>query len=147
MGTENKRKEERVVPHVLEPVEVQVIGEGFLEILSAKDIGPGGIGIYVAHGFQWLNIVREVEVILSIPNEDSFKTRGVIKYKRQFHNHNDPREFYGILFTQIAIQHRSLLEKYVDRRMDDKRHHVQVEPDAGRPVEVSLIGENGLRPV
>jgi len=128
---DNKRKEERVVPSDQEPVEVQIIGDGFIDILTAKDIGPGGVGIYVAHGFQGLNIVCDVEVIISIPREKSFKARGVIKHKRRLSNHDsEQQDFFGILFTQIYNKHRQLLERYVAERLNEKRQDVRVAPDS-----------------
>lgn len=137
---ENKRKDQRVTPHEQEPVEVQVIGDGFMDILTAKDIGPGGVGVYVSHGFQGLNIVCDVEVIISIPRQKSFKARGVIKHKRQLSHHSEQQgDFFGILFTQLCNKHRQLLEHYVEQRLSDKRRDVRVSPDEEKPVQVALM--------
>ena len=140
---ENKRLEERVVPNELEPIEIQIMGDGFIDILIAKDIGPGGVGIYVAHGFQGLNIVNDVEVVISIPREKSFKVRGVIKHKRQLSNHHsEQKDFFGILFTQICNKHRQLLERYVEERLGGKIEDVQATSDADSPMEVEITAES-----
>jgi c-di-GMP-binding flagellar brake protein YcgR len=139
---ENQRKNERVVPDESDPIEVQIMGDGFLEILTAKDIGPGGVGIYVEHGFQGLNIIRDVEIVISIPGEKSFKARGVIKHKRQLSNyHSEKQDFFGILFTQICNKHRQLLERYVEERFEEKRQDMQKVPDSDIPMEVNTVKE------
>lgn len=81
---DNKRRNQRVVPLPLETVEVQIMGDGFLEIASAQDIGVSGVGINVPQGFEELKIIGEVELIITIPNVESFKARGIIKHGSPF---------------------------------------------------------------
>jgi hypothetical protein len=42
----------RVKPKDDEPVEIQLIGANFIDVLNAKDISEGGVGIFVEHDFE-----------------------------------------------------------------------------------------------
>src|SRR3954471_21893733 len=47
----NRRVHKRVRPRKDAPVEVQIVGDGFIEMVAARDISIGGLGIHVPHTF------------------------------------------------------------------------------------------------
>jgi hypothetical protein len=108
-----KRRHPRVQPRLNERIEIQIIGDGFIEILDARDISIGGLGIWVPSRFEGCNIDKEVEIVLRLPDHNPFVCHGIIKYFSK----DKMTEFFGIMFTQIHDQHRALIQAYVDKRM------------------------------
>jgi len=110
-----KRKFQRVNPDKFKPVEVQVMGKGFLDVLQAKNISEGGMRIIVPHLFEGCDIDSEVELIITLPDVHSFSAKGEIKHK-----HED-REMgaFGLRFTEIAPEDKKKVVDYVHMRMSE----------------------------
>ena len=104
------RAETRVTPSQLAPVEVQIIGAGHLDVLNARNVSQTGIGVYVPHGFQNCNLESEVELVITLPGERSFLTRGRIKH--QTDSGAEGRHF-GLVFTEISSNHRMAIRGFV----------------------------------
>ena len=86
------------------------MGDGFLEVLVARDISVGGVGVFVSHDFQGCDIDSEVDLILKVGSARPFKTRGVIRHQaRQGSAH-----FYGVAFVGLTPEQRDIISKYVD---------------------------------
>ncbi len=137
-----KRREIRVTPDLLEPVEVQIMGKDFLDVLTARDVGKNGIGVNIPEGYASTNVMDEVLLIISIPGHRSFDAIGSIK-------HTDGEKpckndlGLGILFTKIRAADRQTLEKYIDARLSESRQNVRVTPTSEHPVEAQFtLGSN-----
>ena len=106
-----QRKDPRARPLDAEPVRIDIMGDGFLEVLIARDISVGGIGVFVPHDFNGCDIDSEVDLIVKIGTERPFKTRGVIRHGVR----QGARHFFGVEFVGLSDQHRELVAAYVDR--------------------------------
>lgn len=95
------------------PIEVQLVGTDFLDIVHAKDISTGGVAIKVPHAFADCQIDGEVEIIVTLPGQKSFVARGIIRHK-------GPRgvQSFGVQFTEIADSDRERVRVYVERRLE-----------------------------
>ena len=109
----HKRKKVRVIPDPQHPVIIDLVGENFIDVLRAKDIGEGGLSVYVPYQFNGCAIDREIELIITLPQIRSFKAAGMIRYKEQ------KQDFYfGICFTRIERKDLEKLKGYIRERSD-----------------------------
>ncbi len=116
-----RRKSKRVMPEPHNPVEVQVMGNGFLEGVNAVNISVSGVGIYLQHGLDEVYVGSKVEIILSLPNCRPVFLRGRIRHLKGY---DDPR-YIGLEFTRLPPNVETLLELYVN-----KNRHRFVDPPA-----------------
>lgn len=91
------RKPRRVRTTPERAVSVQVMGTGFLDVLSARDISPRGVGIVVPHRFVGCGVDDGVDLVITLPGERPFLARG-----RIVHRTKTSEEFFGVEFTDIA---------------------------------------------
>ncbi|MBU0728993.1 MAG: PilZ domain-containing protein [Proteobacteria bacterium] len=138
---EEHRKEKRVLPLELEPVEVQIMGDGFLDILNARDIGRNGIGIFVPPSFASAGIEKEVTLIISLPGFKSFDAAGVIMHKK-LQDNDSGNICFGINFTKIRSYDQEILRTYVENRIRDNRLHVRVHPSPEEPLDARAIKDD-----
>jgi len=109
----HKRHHTRVIPDPEHPVIIDLVGENFIDVLKAKDIGEGGLSVYVSYQFDGCIIDREIELIITLPESRSFKASGLIKHK------GEKQGFYfGIVFTQIDNNNLKSLTTYIKTRAD-----------------------------
>jgi len=109
----HERHQTRVIPDEQNPIIIDLIGENFIDILNAKDIGPGGLSVFVPYQFEGCIINREIDIVVTLPNTRSFKTRGMIRHKGQ------RQDFYfGISFTHVEKDDLETLNSYVKIRAD-----------------------------
>lgn len=114
-----KRKHKRVVPLEEEPVEVHLMGVSMIDVLGAKDISMGGIGILAPHHFDKWDLHEKIEIIVALPGDlADFRARGVIKQIGQ-----KSKEFgvYGVQFTEIGPKGKQDLLVYVNRMIRKHR--------------------------
>ncbi len=147
---QSRRTEERVVPCEAEPIEVQIMGNGFLEIVDARDIGPSGIGIYVPHSFRDSDIDTEVDLILTLPRSQSFKARGIIRHSGIIttgmpRSEADDKSVFGISFTLIDPHHQRHILAYIQTRLSDRRRSPRLSPDPANPVCMELRSDEPAR--
>jgi hypothetical protein len=84
------------------PIRVDIMGNGFLEVLHARDISLGGLGVSVPHGFEGCDLNGEVELIVTLGRARPFKTMGVIRhYSKTARDHVFGLEFVGLGPEQI----------------------------------------------
>ena len=102
----------RVRPKKSEPIEVQIMGEGFLEVLHARDISCGGVGVLVSHGFEGYDLDQEVELILSLPGVRSFCIGGRIRHSSEYRGDT----FFGVEFVDLPREDRRKIKRYVKER-------------------------------
>lgn len=108
--------EQRSVPRV-EPdpeaaIEVQIMGDGFLDVLLARDICENGIGIYVAHGFEGCRIDCDVKLCITLPGHSPFLANG-----RIVHEPSPTKNFFGVVFTKIFIVDQRKIRSYLKKRL------------------------------
>ena len=106
-------RKQRVVPLRLAPVEVQVMGRGSLDVLRARNVSTTGLGIFVSHGFEGIDLAQEVELVVTLPGRKPFLAMGVIKHVTE----SEEAQHFGVEFTALAGSHRQALEQYVRSRM------------------------------
>jgi len=109
----HKRYQTRVIPDPQDPIIIDLAGENFIDILKAKDIGQGGLSVFVPYQFEGCIINREIELVVTLPNARSFKTRGMIRHKGQRQGF-----YFGISFTHIERDNLKTLKGYVKMRAD-----------------------------
>ncbi len=111
-----QRKAPRVRPADNEPIEIQINGAGFMEILYARDISTEGVGIWVPHKFKGCQIPGEVAVVVTLPGIEPFIGIGMLRHRTP----DEEQEVFGIEFTQIANLDRSHIDAYVKRRLAEQ---------------------------
>ena len=107
--TLERRRYLRVIPDPARPVEVQIMGPGFLEIVNAVNVSVGGIGVYIPHGLDAQYLNKPVEVILTLPRCRPVHLRGVI---RHLDGYSDPCHL-GVEFARLTEPVQAALERFV----------------------------------
>jgi c-di-GMP-binding flagellar brake protein YcgR len=107
---QSRRAHPRVHPKPGEPIEVQLIGTDFLDVLDVRDISAGGLGLQVPHLFEGCNLDVQLDVVITLPRERSFMARGVIR-------HISNGTLFGLEFTNLSTAARSRIERYVAARI------------------------------
>jgi len=107
----NRRQHIRVQPERGRPIEVDINGEDFIEVLRAVDVSMGGMGIDVAHRFKGCRINRSVSVIVTLPTSGGrgFQVDGRIRHVK------DRR--FGIQFVGLADADHKQLKRYIASRL------------------------------
>ncbi len=110
-----KRKFTRVIPEEKDPVEVHLMGTLLLDVLYARDISLGGIGIVAPNHFDEWDLNEKIEIIVALPGDlADFRARGVIK---QIGKKSKEFGIYGVQFTEMGPKGKQDLNVYV-RRME-----------------------------
>jgi len=103
------RKHLRVYADPSAPVRVDIMGNGFLDVLNARDISVGGLGIRVTHDFVDCDIDADVELIVTLGRARPFKTAGAIRhYSKTTGDH-----VFGIEFTSLSAEQCEAIEAYI----------------------------------
>src|SRR3989339_617640 len=133
-----KRRQKRVSPQELETIEVQIMGQGFMDILHAKDISQNGIGIYVPPHYSSAQAKNKVTLIITVPGFKSFEAGGIISHTgMRVHDRN--RKCFGIQFTDLSDHHKKILASYVTQRLADNRKHIRAEPTFLEPLSAEAM--------
>jgi c-di-GMP-binding flagellar brake protein YcgR len=106
---EDSRRHVRVQADPSAPIRVDIMGRGFLDVLSARDISMGGLGIMVPHGFAGCDIHSEVELIVTLGRSRPFKTRGAIRH----HGKPGSEHVFGVEFTALSSEQQQAVEAYI----------------------------------
>ena len=114
MVYKNKRYLIRVMPDPENPLIIDLVGEKFVDVLRVKDIGEGGLSVYIPYQFNRCVINREIELVVTLPGAWSFKARGNIKHKEE-----TPGDYFGISFTHIEEQDMEKVKEYIRMRADE----------------------------
>lgn len=103
------RKQLRVQADPSAPIRVDIMGQGFLDVLNARDISVGGLGIRVSHGFEGCDIDSAVELIVTLGRARPFKTTAVIRhFSRDAEDH-----VFGVQFTSLSAEQLQAVEAYI----------------------------------
>jgi hypothetical protein len=119
----DRRRHMRVVPDPARPVEVQIMGPGFLEIVDALNVSVGGIGVFIPHGLDVEYLNKPVEVILTLPRCRPVHLRGII---RHLDGYSDPCHL-GVEFARLTEAVQAALERFVAAN----QHRPYEAPPAG----------------
>lgn len=98
----------RIEPDPDAPIEVQIMGEGFLDVLHARNICENGIGIFVSHGFIDCKIDREIKLCITLPGHPPFLANA-----RIVHETNCEKNFFGVVFTKIFVVDQRRIHSYM----------------------------------
>lgn len=88
---------------------VDIMGNGFLEVLNARDISVGGLSVFVRHDFEDCDLNSEVELIITLGHKRPFKAKGIIRHRSR----GSDKHFFGIQFTELGPEHRASIDSYV----------------------------------
>jgi c-di-GMP-binding flagellar brake protein YcgR len=102
-----------VKPHSAQPIEIQVLGNGFIEVLKARDISVGGIGVYVPHGFAGCDINSELQILVKIPGTKPFLTQARVRNLGK----GSDSAFFGVEFVNLSAWGKERVERYVSQRL------------------------------
>ncbi|PJZ69815.1 pilus assembly protein PilZ [Leptospira perolatii] len=108
----DKRQQVRVVPFPAQPVQIQLMGNGFLDILVAQDISMGGIAVRVPHGFEGCDLNSEIQILVSLPGYKPFKAKGKI---RHLGKSREAQGYFGVQFVSFDPKGKELLSSYVQK--------------------------------
>jgi len=103
------RRHPRFKPQPTAPVRVDVMGNGFLEVVHARDVSVSGLSIFVAHDFDGCDIDTEVDLILTFGKSRPFKARAKIRHRSR----DGSKHFFGLQFVDLAEEHRAAIARYV----------------------------------
>jgi c-di-GMP-binding flagellar brake protein YcgR len=109
----NRRAHVRVRPDPRAPVEVQIMGDGFLDIVRARDVSAGGVSVYVGHNFDGCNIEAEVELVVKLPQQKPFVVRGVVRHRSTVGD----RRTFGVEFRDMPPEKAAQIEAFVKQRV------------------------------
>jgi c-di-GMP-binding flagellar brake protein YcgR len=93
------------------PIRVDINGDGFIDVVQAKDISEGGMRIKVSHRFSGCHIDDEVSFIIHLPPPFN---RNISLEGRIRHVHDDS---FGVLFSNLTDRSRALLRRYIAHRV------------------------------
>jgi hypothetical protein len=108
VNVSDRRSTLRVVPDQSEPINININGENFIEILKANDIGVGGVGITVPHGFRRCNLNELVSFIIELPIDGKkkfIKVNGVIKHLSG--------DRFGVAFKNVPEMAKFTIRNYI----------------------------------
>ena len=115
-ATRDPRDLPRVQPLESEPVEIQIMGTGTLEVLDASDISFEGIGIRVPHRFLGCELDQEVKLIITLPGVRPFWATGIVRHATGVGS----EDRYGVEFTNIEPRHVVQIMRYVEARLREQ---------------------------
>ncbi len=115
MNNQQKRKTTRVKPNVSQPIEVQIMSTGSLDILAAIDISVSGIGVRVPHKFAGCATHEEVELVITLPKSQPFLAHGIIIHISGRRGGNN--DVFGVQFTQINEKNLLQIKSYIDSHL------------------------------
>jgi hypothetical protein len=103
----SSRKHLRVQADPSAPIRVDIMGNGFLDVLNARDVSVGGLGIRVPHGFVGCDILKEVDLIVTLGRTRPFKAKATIRH------YNQAQHVFGVEFSELSSDQRSSIEAYI----------------------------------
>jgi hypothetical protein len=112
------------MPDPDKPVEIQIMGPGFLEVVNAINVSVAGVGFFIPHGLDHEFLNKPVEIILTLPRYRPMHLRGIIRHLDQ---RRDPCHL-GVEFTRVPAAVETVLERFVDTHQH--RPYVTARPPA-----------------
>ena len=110
-----QRKGIRVYPEPENPVEIQIMGDGFLDIFYARNVSEKGIGIEVPYKFEGCDIDKPIDIIITLPPDNCFKARGIIKHSNA---ELTMQGIFGVELTSLQKGHERDIKNYVEEMIN-----------------------------
>jgi len=85
------------------------MGARSLNILRARDISLSGLGVHAPHGFEHRDLENELELLITLPGQQSFLARGRVRHRNQ----DSTPGFFGVEFTELDPEHRNALRSFI----------------------------------
>jgi c-di-GMP-binding flagellar brake protein YcgR len=102
----------RVRPDPAHPIKVQIVGNGFIEVLKARDISVGGLAVQIPHDLDLRPGQNSVELVISLPGSKPFAADAEIR-----HEWSSPgSRAFGIEFKRLSDADKERIQKYVEQR-------------------------------
>lgn len=108
-----RRLHPRVLPRPAEPIKVQLIGDGFVELLRARDISISGLAVTITHEIDVGLMASEIQILLALPGEKAFTAYGNVRHISK------ERGVFGVQFTRISEDNLVHVSAYVAKRLDE----------------------------
>jgi hypothetical protein len=110
-----QRKSIRVYPEPENPVEIQIMGDGFLDIFYARNVSEKGIGIEVPYKFEGCDIDKPIDIIITLPPDNCFKARGIIKHSNA---ELTMKGIFGVELTSLEKRHERDIKNYIEEMIN-----------------------------
>lgn len=111
----DQRKKIRVYPDPQNPVEIQIMGDGFLDIFHALNVSENGMGIEVPYKFEGCDIDKPINLIITLPPDKCFKAQGIIKHSNA---ELTSKGIFGVELTSFEKGHESKIKTYVKEMIE-----------------------------
>jgi len=105
-----RRRRARFVPPPDRPVELQIVGQDFLDIPEVRDISDNGLAISVPHRFNGHKPTQEVDLLLTLHGQGTLRARGAIRHAS--YSRSDTATF-GVELVDIKDEDRAKLRAYL----------------------------------
>ncbi len=121
-----RRDSVRVRPPMREPVEVQFVAAGTLDMVQAVDISERGIALRLNLRVDPGLVGKPVDLVISIPGFRPFHTRGLVRRV-------SPSDGYimGIKFISPPAAGLDAVRNYIEQRLD-ARSSARMRVSGGR---------------
>jgi hypothetical protein len=108
-----RRDSVRVRPAMREPIEVQFVAAGMLDIVHAVDVSERGIALRLNMRVDPRMIGTQVDLVVNLPGFAPFHTKGVIRRV-------SPSDGYivGIKFLALPPKGVESIHTYIEHRLD-----------------------------
>lgn len=108
-----QRTSQRVHPQLDCPIQVDINGPDFIDVLVATDISANGMGLQVDHEFAGCNLDELVSIIIQLPYpvNESISVMGRIIH---LSDHN-----FGVHFVGVESAASEKIQRYVSFRSGD----------------------------
>lgn len=83
------------------------MGTAFLDVLRARDISVGGLGVSVEHGFEGCDLSETVQLVIKLPDRKAFMARGIVRHT------NAKLSLFGIEFSELSDSAKACIAEYV----------------------------------
>jgi CheY-like chemotaxis protein len=104
------RAQRRVQLTSKSPVRMDIMGDGFVEIVQVIDLGPSGAKIYAPHQFVGCDINSEIQVIITFPGKQPFQVKGKIK-----HFTGEDKKTFGVEFINLSGADKKQIEAFINK--------------------------------
>ncbi len=110
-----RRDSLRVKPSMRDPIEVQFVAAKLLDLVHAVDISERGIGLRMNVRLDAKLVGTEVDLVISLPGQPSFHTRGAI-------HRVSPTDGYivGIRFVGLSAKALAAIRSFIEYRSDGR---------------------------
>ena len=100
------RRTERTKPKEVEPVEIRIMIEGKIQVLTVTDISVLGIGVRARPEFIIPPVMSNINIVVCIPRRKPFLVRSMVRHVRE-------QDCFGLEFVSINDSALIRIEHYI----------------------------------